>query len=112
MAIPPYMLPPAPWAAQLMVQQQAFAAAQAQQQAQMHAHQMANQIQQIPPPGAPLPPSAQIGHIPTPKPEIITEEKLQEKGCNFSFFFILFQFFLKILNHSSKMGPTTVKEVR
>lgn len=91
MSIPPYMIPPNAWAAQLMAQQQAqaYAAAQAQQ-AHLHAHQMANQIQQIPPPGAPLPPPTQVGmppqagqpqlgQIPTPRPEL-TEEKLQEKA--------------------------------
>lgn len=96
MSIPPYMIPPNAWAAQLMAQQQAYAAAHAQQ-AQLHAQQqMANQIQQIPPPGAPLPqaghangipvpavggvPQPQLGQIPTPKPDILTEEKLQEKA--------------------------------
>lgn len=94
MSLPPYMLPPNPWAAQIMAQQQAqaYAAAAHAQQAQLHAQQMANQIQQIPPPGAPLPQQPlsgpaglgmvgqQLGHIPTPKPDIITEEKLQEKA--------------------------------
>lgn len=106
MSLPPYMIPPNAWAAQIMAQQQAqaYAAAAQVQQAQMHAHQMANQIQQIPPPGAPLPVpmtngsvgmpqggivgsnsvgginQAQLGQIPTPKPDIITEEKLQEKA--------------------------------
>lgn len=96
MSIPPYMIPPNAWAAQLIAQQQAYAAAHAQQ-AQLHAQQqMANQIQQIPPPGAPLPqaghangipvpagggvPQPQLGQIPTPKPDILTEEKLQEKA--------------------------------
>lgn len=96
MSIPPYMIPPNAWAAQLMAQQQAYAAAHAQQ-AQLHAQQqMANQIQQIPPPGAPLPqavhangipvpavggvPQPQLGQIPTPKPDILTEEKLEEKA--------------------------------
>lgn len=93
MSLPPYMIPPNAWAAQIMAQQQAqaYAAAAQAQQAQMHAHQMANQIQQIPPPGAPLPPpphqvgippqavQAQLGQIPTPKPDI-PEEKLQEKA--------------------------------
>lgn len=107
MSLPPYMIPPNAWAAQIMAQQQAqaYAAAAQVQQAQMHAHQMANQIQQIPPPGAPLSVpmtngsvsglsqggiggsnnvgginQAQLGQIPTPKPDIITEEKLQEKA--------------------------------
>lgn len=85
MSLPPYMIPPNAWAAQI----HAYAAAQAQQ-AHLHAQQMANQIQQIPPPGAPLPPPSQVGmppqagqpqlgQIPTPKPEL-TEEKLHEKA--------------------------------
>lgn len=71
------MLPPNPWAAHMIAQQQAFAAAHAQQA--MHAQQMANQQQQMQqmPPGMP---QAQLGNIPTPKPDIITEEKLQEKS--------------------------------
>lgn len=71
MAIPPYMLPPNPWAAQLMAQQQAFVAAHAQQA--MHA-QIASQMQMQ---GGMQP--TQLGHIPTPKPDIVNEEKLQEK---------------------------------
>lgn len=87
MAIPPYMLPPSPWAAHMMAQQQAFAAAHAQQA--MHAqqiatqqHQQQQQLQQMPP-GMQAPPGMQttsLGSIPTPKPDIITEEKLQEKS--------------------------------
>lgn len=70
MAIPPYMLPPNPWA-QLMAQQQAIAAAHAQQQ--MHAQQLAaTQIQ--------IPPMQGMGNFGPPKPDIITEEKLQEKA--------------------------------
>lgn len=74
MAIPPYMMPPNPWAAHMMAQQQAqaFAAAQAQMQQQM----MPPQIQQIPPGGT-------NGQMPMPmlmKPDIMTEEKLQEKS--------------------------------
>jgi pre-mRNA-processing factor 8 len=87
MSIPPYMLPPNPWAAHVMAQQQAQAFAHAQQ---IHAHQMAaasqmqqqqqqQQQQQIP--GLPPPPQPPIvGQIPNiPKPDI-TEEKLQEKS--------------------------------
>ncbi|KAI9583820.1 pre-mRNA-processing-splicing factor 8 [Glossina fuscipes] len=94
MSLPPYMMPNA-WAAQLMAQQQVYAAAAQVQQARLQA----NQIQQIPPPGAPLPPApqpitsntshitgvtastvqTQLGQIPTPKPDL-TEEKLQEKA--------------------------------
>lgn len=65
------MIPPNPWAAHMMAQQQAqaFAAAQAQMQ------QMASvQIQQIP---AGMPANGQPSIL--PKPEM-TEEKLQEKS--------------------------------
>lgn len=75
MAIPPYMLPPNPWAAQLMAQQQVFAAAHAQQA--MHA-QMASQMQMQPGVQAGMQ-STQMGHIPSPKQDIVNEEKLQEK---------------------------------
>lgn len=89
MAIPPYMIPSNPWAAQMMAaQQQAFAAAQAQQQAAMQQQMQSAQMQQIPPPGMPPmngqpPPS--VGGVPLPspiipKPDIMTEEKLQEKS--------------------------------
>lgn len=71
MAIPPYMIPPNPWLPQMMAQaqHQAFAAAHAQQ---MHAQQIA-QMQM---------PAAQLNNIPTPnsKPDLVTEEKLQEKA--------------------------------
>lgn len=88
MSIPPYMLQNLPpnWA-QIMSQQQIQAYAQQQQ---LH---MANQIQQIPPPNVtsngaiPTAPAAAafpmqgLGQIPAPKqPDIITEEKLQEKA--------------------------------
>ncbi|KAH1004184.1 hypothetical protein HUJ04_003975 [Dendroctonus ponderosae] len=64
MSMPPYLLGPNPWA-QMMAQQQ-LAAAHAQAQAaaaQAHAHAMQ---QQMPPPH--------------PKPDIMTEDKLQEKA--------------------------------
>lgn len=83
MAIPPYMLPPNPWAAQMMAQQQVFAAAQAQQQA-IQVAQIQN-AQMGPIPGtAPLvgPPPGALQHQPPtilPPPEM-TEEKLQEKA--------------------------------
>lgn len=65
MSIPPYLLGPNPWAT-MMAQQQLAAAAHAQAQvaaAQAHAHALQ---QQIPPPH--------------PKSDIVTEDKLQEKG--------------------------------
>lgn len=85
MAIPPYMIPPNPWAAHMMAQQQAqaFAAAQAQQAA-MH-QQIASQIQQIPA-GMPLANGNGATQSQTspptilPKPDIMTEDKLQEKS--------------------------------
>ena len=85
MSIPPYhLLGPNPWA-QMMAQQQAAqmaaaqaahaqaaaAQAQAQVQAAHHAHMQAMAT------GPPLP-------QPTPKqPEVLTEDKLQEKGLTF-----------------------------
>uniref|UniRef100_T1GJN2 PRO8NT domain-containing protein n=1 Tax=Megaselia scalaris TaxID=36166 RepID=T1GJN2_MEGSC len=74
MSIPPYNINQ--WAAQIMAQQYAAA------QQQIHAHQMANQIQQIPPPGAPLPPPAS-GNL-LQKNELISEEKLFEKSQKWS----------------------------
>lgn len=84
MSIPPYMIPPNPWAAHMMAQQQAFVAAHAQQAAMQQQIHSAAQLQQIPPgmPGAPqpqLPPGAVPSPV-IPKPDIITEEKLQEKS--------------------------------
>lgn len=83
------MIPSNPWAAQMMAaQQQAFAAAQAQQQAAMQQQmQTAAQMQQIPPGMPPMngqPPLA-VGGVPlpspiVPKPDILTEDKLQEKS--------------------------------
>lgn len=81
------MIPPGPWAAHMMAQQQVFAV-QAQQA--MQAAQIQNvQIQQVPPPGVQPQPQPQqqpqqqlgVGPPPTilPQPEI-TEEKLQEKS--------------------------------
>lgn len=64
MSIPPYLLGPNPWAT--MMAQQHLAAAHAQAQvaaAQAHAHALQ---QQIPPPH--------------PKADVMTEDKLQEKG--------------------------------
>lgn len=66
MSIPPYLLGPNPWAT--MMAQQHLAAAHAQAQvaaAQAHAHALQ---QQIPPPH--------------PKSDVMTEDKLQEKGIN------------------------------
>lgn len=94
MALPPYMIPNNPWAAQLMAQQQhAMAAAHAQQQFHMQAGQMPPQV---PPPGPNGVPPPMLGQLPPQhpmqaqqqqpqqqqlqQPEIITEEKLQEKA--------------------------------
>lgn len=73
MSIPPYMIPPNQWAAQIMAQQYAAAAQQ------IHAQQMANQIQQIPPPGTPLP-QGSMQMIPNKNDDIISEDKLLEKS--------------------------------
>ena len=64
MSLPPYILGPNPWATMMAQQQLAAAHVQAQVvAAQVHAHVLQ---QQIPPPH--------------PKPDIITEDKIQEKG--------------------------------
>lgn len=76
MSIPPYLLGPNPWAT--MMAQQHLAAAHAQAQvaaAQAHAHALQ---QQIPPPH--------------PKSDVMTEDKLQEKGILF-FIYVMQQFF-------------------
>lgn len=79
MAIPPYMLPPNPWTAHMMAQQQALVAAHAQQAMQAAQIQQNVQLQQVPP-GLPVqqPPGLAPPSI-LPQPEI-TEEKLQEKS--------------------------------
>lgn len=78
MAIPPYMIPPNSWAAQAQYEYAALAHAQAQAQqqamAQMHAHS------QIPPHFPGQQQQMQMGIIPPAKPDIMTEEKLNEKG--------------------------------
>lgn len=79
MAIPPYMIPPNPWAAHMMAQQQAQAFAVAQQ-AQMQQQMASAQIQQIPPGGIPVATNGQMPAPILPKPDIMTEEKLQEKS--------------------------------
>ena len=74
MSIPPYLLGPNPWAT-MMVQQQAhaqLAAAQAHAQAAAHA-QVAHHAHMHAIAGPPLP------QMPK-QPEIISEDKLQEKG--------------------------------
>lgn len=64
MSIPPYLLGPNPWATMMAQHQLAAAHAQAQvAAAQAHAHALQ---QQIPPPSV--------------KPDIVTDEKLQEKS--------------------------------
>lgn len=75
----PYMLPPGmgppqnPWAAQLMAQQ----AQQAMMAQQMHAQQLAATQIQIPQTGM----DWNFSNAPPPqKPEIVNEEKLQEKS--------------------------------
>lgn len=74
MSIPPYMLPPNDqWTATLFAQQQYAAAQQQAMQAQM-----ASQMQGMP---AGIP--GQMGHLPgIAPPDIITEDKLQEKCKN------------------------------
>lgn len=73
MSIPPYLMPPSQWAAQIYAQQYAAAAQQ------IHAHQMANQIHQIPPPGITLPINGNsIQGL--SKTDVISEDKLIEKS--------------------------------
>lgn len=77
MSIPPFMMPTNAWAAQMMAAQQQAAFAQAAMQQQIGASHM----QQMPP--GMTPNQAPPGTVPTPivpKPEILTEEKLQEKS--------------------------------
>lgn len=76
MAIPPYLLPPHPWAT-MMVQQQAHAqmAAAAQAAAAMQTQAIQAQRSSVVGAVAPVP-------IPT-KPEVLTEDKLKEKGSLF-----------------------------
>lgn len=92
MAIPPYLIPPNPWAAHMMAQQQAqvqaqaFAAAQAQMLGQPpQMPPTSAQMQPVPPGVGPTPTTTNgtNGHLPIPilpMPEIMTEEKLQEKS--------------------------------
>lgn len=81
MAVPPYMIPPNPYAAHIIAQQQAEAFAAAQQQAALQ-HQLANQMQQIPPGIVPL----SNGNSAPPQPGlfpnsgILTEEQLADKS--------------------------------
>lgn len=95
MSLPPYLLGPNPWAT--MMAQHQFAAAHAQAQAaaaQAHAHALQ---QQMPPPSV--------------KPDVVTDDKLQEKGKSSTYLVI------KIMNcylcsfFSSKMDAFTSKEV-
>lgn len=71
MALPPFMIQNNHWAAQLMAQQQAMAAAHAQQQASFH--MQAGQM----PPQISVP---QVATVSVQQSEIVTEEKLQEKS--------------------------------
>lgn len=72
MSIPPYMMPPNQWAAQIYAQQYAAAAQQIQ------AHQMANQIHQISPPVTSLPTNGNSDKVLTTID--ISEDKLLEKS--------------------------------
>lgn len=89
MSIPPYLLGPNPWATMMAQQHLAAAHAQAQAAAAAQAHVHALQ-QQMPPPH--------------PKPDVMTEDKLQEKGKYFSHSIMYY-----ILAHSSsEMASTSV----
>lgn len=90
MSMPPYLLGPNPWA-QMMAQQQLAVAHVAAAQAHAHALQ-----QQMPPPH--------------PKSDVMTEDKLQEKGTDLylNFFYIT----LMITLRSSKVASASVKALR
>lgn len=89
MAIPPYLIPPNPWAAHMMAQQQAQVQAQAFAAA-AQAQMLGQQPPQMPPTSAQMQPGipgvgpATNGHLPAtpiiPMPDIMTDEKLQEKS--------------------------------
>lgn len=85
MALPPYLIPNNPWAAQLIAQQQALVAAHAQQQHQTAYNMQAGQVaMQIPPPTNGVPAPAQ-GNFPDAShmqqhSEILTEDKLRDKA--------------------------------
>lgn len=104
MSVPPYMLGPNAWA-QMMAQQQAHAQLVAAQQAQAAQAQAAVQAQTV---HAQAPVPVPVGHVPqfqpvgpgpappimpqaSKQPEILTEDKLQEKG-NIYFNSIIFSF--------------------
>lgn len=83
MSLPPYMIPNNPWAAQMMAQQQAMAAAaHAQQQAY---HMQTGQMPpQIPPPGMAngngMPPQIPPQLLQQQPEIVVPEDKLQEKA--------------------------------
>lgn len=79
MSIPPYLLGPNPWATMMAQQHLAAAHAQAQAAAAAQAHAHALQ-QQMPPPH--------------PKPDIMTEDKLQEKGKLYIKLYCLLQYWI------------------
>lgn len=93
MSIPPYLLGPNPWATMMAQQHLAAAHAQAQAAAAAQAHAHALQ-QQMPPPH--------------PKPDIITEDKLQEKGKYIVGCSVGHQFYKYC---SSKVASASIKEV-
>lgn len=106
MSIPPYLLGPNPWAT-MMAQQQAHAQlaaaqahAQAAAQAAHHAHMQAVA-------GPPLP------QMPK-QPEVLSEDKLQEKGNVFfqkNNYNIVFYTTVTFLYFSAKMATATVKAI-
>lgn len=84
MSIPPYLLSPNPWAT-MMAQQQAQIAAQVHAQAAAHA-QAAHHAHMQAIAGPPLP------QMPK-QPEVLSEDKLQEKGNTFYLCVVIFTLF-------------------
>lgn len=113
MSIPPYLLGPNPWAT-MMAQQQAhaqLAAAQAHAQAAVHA-QAAHHAHMQAIAGPPLP------QMPK-QPEVLSEDKLQEKGRFPIKFYNLKKMFTEnmdlvclLIVYSSKVATTSIKKIR
>lgn len=103
MSIPPYLLSPNPWAT-MMAQQQAQIAAQVHAQAAAHA-QAAHHAHMQAIAGPPLP------QMPK-QPEVLSEDKLQEKGnITYDCLYILCLMVTILLGSSTKMATAAIKAV-
>ena len=91
MSIPPYLLNPNPWAT-MMAQQQAQIAAQVHAQAAAAHAQAAHHAHMQAIAGPPLP------QMPK-QPEVLSEDKLQEKGNVYYQLFFLYYIFLYYMNY-------------